>query len=75
MYDPYDAKGFSNLQCPTQKIFRVFCVRFWNAWGEKSRKKKQPKEVKLAADENGIFLKVTCADGEWYHVTNTGEWY
>ncbi len=75
MYDPHEVKGFSGLLDSTQKIFIVFCVRFWNAWGEEARKKKLPLSVKLAADENGIFLKVICADGEWYHVTNTGEWY
>ncbi len=75
MFDPYCIKGYDDLERVTQKILFLFCLRFWNAMGRNERQAKTPVSVKLAADENGMFLKVVCADGEWHHVTNTGEWY
>lgn len=75
MYDPYAAEGLYDLAEKWQRGFKLFCYKFWQAQGERERERRKPVKVHLSGDSEGIYLKVTCADGEWYHVSLEGDWY
>lgn len=69
-------KGFSKLPLDDQKIFTGFLKNFYKAW-------EYPEDheiVKVAIAKEGQgkhatqFIKATCENGEWYHVS-AHSWY
>lgn len=67
-------KGFEQLNSANQVMFIKFIKNFYSRW--EHPEKHQIKKVGLATDKaNGVFLRVHCSKGEWYHVKNSGTWY
>lgn len=67
-------KGFELLNESYQKMLIGFIYNFYRGWDHPEKHK--VKKVELISDKaNGIFLRVDCSKGEWYHVKSTGQWY
>ncbi|MFZ3373151.1 MAG: hypothetical protein WA131_09040 [Desulfitobacteriaceae bacterium] len=67
-------RGFDLLNPANQAMFIGFLKNFYSGW--EHPEKHQIKKVGLIADKaNGVYLRVDCSKGEWYHVKNSGTWY
>ena len=75
MYPAGEIKGSEHLTFKWREAFQCFSVLFWQAQGAGEREGRRPVKVALSYDRGEQVLKVTCADGEWYHVSLEGDWY
>jgi hypothetical protein len=67
-------KGINQLSFASKTTFIGFLRNFYNAWGRPE--KHEVKKVKLEKDKaNGVYLRVDCSKGEWYHVKSPITWY
>lgn len=70
-------KGFDKLPLEAQKIFTGFLKNFYTAL-------EFPEDheiVKVSIEKEGQgkhatqFIKATCKNGEWFHVSSMHSWY
>ena len=77
MPDKFNAekiKGYKKLPEELKRTMEAFCENFFRAW--ENPEPHRPVTVQFVKDRRkGHYLKVFCANGEWYHVVGPSTWY